>query len=571
MRALQPSPDAAMAVISEHARLSEAMLESLAAGVLCIDDKGLILRMNSAAAKLTGWPETEAIGRDLDEVLRQLVGSGQNTDEIVRLLLDRSGQSSILIHSAYTTPGAPVLTLSSKPMLGPAGDLQGMIISIAESSKKSDPTRIQTRHDMDSLTGLMNRQNFVRRLDTLIRDASASSRTHALLLLDMDQFKLINDLSGHRAGDALLQSLARQLAGEIHAGDTIARLGGDEFGVLLCNLEVTEATAVAQRLLSSVVSLRFAWDGRSYPVSASIGIVPITADVQSAVTAMSHADAALYAAKDAGRNRYHLYSANDDTLTLRHSEMEWAGRITRALEEGHFRLAAQRITPLNGIESGDHYEVLIRLFQDGKLVAPGLFIPAAERYGLMGKIDRWVVRTYLDYLEQNPEGAANLALCALNLSGHSLIDESFLEFISQQLSRPHVRPECLCFEVTETAAITNFSHATHFIEKVRARGCKFSLDDFGSGMSSFGYLRQLPVDYLKIDGIFVKDMDSDPVHSAMVNAINEIGHAMGKKTVAEFVANENILKKLEAMGVDYAQGYYLGQPQLLGSGQNTTT
>jgi diguanylate cyclase (GGDEF)-like protein len=566
MRALQPSPDAAMAGINEHARLSEAMLESLTTGILCTDDQGTVLRMNSAATKLTGWPETKATGRDLDEVLRPLVGTDQNTDQLVRLLLDRSGQSGIMVHRPGALPDAPTLTLSSTPMLHPTGQVQGMVISIIEQVNKTEVTGGAQIQDMDVLTGLLNRHGFVRRLERLIRDAGASSRTHALLILDLDQFKLINDFSGHRAGDALLQNLAQQLAGEIHTGDTIARLGGDEFGVMLCNLEIDEATAVARRLLSSVLSLQFTWDGRIYPLSASIGIVPITEDSGNAVAVMSHADAALYAAKDAGRNRYHLYSANDDTLSRRHGEMEWAGRITLALEQGQFRLATQRITPLGGAEKGDHYEVLIRLQQDDRLVAPGLFIPAAERYGLMGKIDRWVVSSYLDYLEQYPQAADNLALGALNLSGHSLVDESFLMFISQQLSRPHVRAECLCFEVTETAAITNFSRAKRFMEELRSRGCQFSLDDFGSGMSSFGYLRQLPVDYLKIDGLFVRDMDGDPVHSAMVKAINEIGHAMGKKTVAEFVANEQILDKLKGMGVDYAQGYYLDKPRLLGSG-----
>jgi diguanylate cyclase (GGDEF)-like protein len=431
---------------------------------------------------------------------------------------------------------------------------------VPSSMIASDDT---TPSGLDALTGLLDRRSFERRLDTLIHDAAASSRTHALILLDLDQFKLINDLSGHRAGDVLLQQLGQRLAQEVHKGDTIARLGGDEYGVLLSNVEANEATTVARRLLAAVQGMQFTWDGRIYPLSASIGIVPITECIETAALALSRADTALYAAKDAGRNRLHVYQPGDRELSRRHGEMEWVAQVHQALEQGLFRLAVQPITPLQGAREGAHYEVLLRMLHDGKLVAPGAFIAAAERYGVMSRVDRWVVNAFLDYLAQHPQEADELSLCSVNLSGASLCDEHFLDFLVQQLARPHVRPESLCFEVTETAAITNYTRAGRFIDDIHHLGCRFSLDDFGSGMSSFGYLRQIPVDYLKIDGLFVRDLDTDPVHCAMVRSINEIGHAMGKKTIAEFVANEAILRQLRDMGVDYAQGYYIGEPQLL--------
>ena len=455
-----------------------------------------------------------------------------------------------------------ILELSVTPLFHkglPTGHSVSLITLPAEmvQEEKEGPD------NQDTLTGLLNRHGLEKLMDTLILDASSSSRTHAFLMLDMDQFKLINDLSGHRAGDILLQQIGTQLVEAVHEGDRVARLGGDEFGILLSNVEASEAATVARRMLATVQSMQFTWDGRIYPLTASIGIVPITENTRQSKLAMSQADTALYAAKEAGRNRLHIYSRNDEAILRSNSEMEWAEKISQAMEKNLFRLAAQPIKPLTDDESGDHYEVLIRLQRGDEVVAPGEFLPAAERFGLMGKIDRWVVKAYLDYLEQQPEAAERLTLCSLNLSGASMADADFLGFLKEQISRPHVQPEKLCFEVTETVAITNLTHARRFIEEIHTHGCSFSLDDFGSGMSSFGYLRQLPVDFLKIDGIFVRDLESDPVHRAMVKAINEVGHAMGKKTIAEFVVNQQIIDLLKEMGVDYAQGYFISEPQLL--------
>ncbi len=557
---------------SANTGLPSVILDSLTIGVICTDDNGRIQHMNAAASRLTGFAQSHAEGLSLHDLLEKLTDDSQSTGELAKLLLNRNGQTSILAHRKYAEKFLPSLNLNSRPLVA-SGDnaLKGMVITVCENTSDAQIAQAREALDVDALTGLLNREGFSRRLETLILDANTSSRTHAMLILDMDQFKLVNDLSGHLAGDALLKRLAHQLAGEIHKGDTIARLGGDEFGFLLCNLEIDESMTVARRLMAAVQALQFTWDGRVYQLSASVGIVPINETCASAVSAMSKADSALYAAKDAGRNRSHVYTPDDDELTRRHSEMEWAGRIANAFDKGQFRLAAQAITPLLGHEKGEHYEVLIRLLDGDKLIAPGNFIPAAERYGLMGRIDRWVVKTFLDYLEHHPQAADSLCMSSINLSGPSLVDEDFRLFLIEQLERPHIRAEKICFEVTETAAITNFTHASHFIKTVRQLGCQFSLDDFGSGMSSFGYLRQLPVDYLKIDGVFVRDMENDQVHSAMVNAINEIGHAMGKKTIAEFVANKQILQKLEIIGVDYAQGYYLGEPKLLDMSRMAST
>jgi diguanylate cyclase (GGDEF)-like protein len=537
------------------------ILASLACGVVATDAAGRIQYLNRVAQHLTGNSDTPATGGELLQLLRPLAAEGENLDQIVRSLLGANGPQRVSLRRSDAAAGA--LELAATPMLDGNGHKLGTVITLTPAQPGAVQQQAAQNGNQDTLTGLLNRRGFEQRLDTLIMDAGSSSRTHALVMLDLDQFKLINDLSGHRAGDALLQQLARRLAQEVHKGDTIARLGGDEFGVLLSNVETSEAASIARRLLATVQTMQFTWDGRIYPLSASIGIVPITERTRRTALALSQADTALYAAKDAGRNRLHIYQPSDRELTRRHGEMEWVAQINQALEQGLFRLAIQPIAPLQVADEGAHYEVLLRMQRGTQQIAPGAFIAAAERYGIMSRVDRWVVNAFLDYLQNHPAEAAKLSLCALNLSGASLGDEQFLDFLMQQIERPHVRPESLCFEVTETAAITNYAHASHFIEVVHARGCRFSLDDFGSGMSSFGYLRQFPVDYLKIDGLFVRDLDSDPVHYAMVKSINEIGHAMGKKTIAEFVANEVILNKLRDMGVDYAQGYHIGEPRLL--------
>lgn len=417
----------------------------------------------------------------------------------------------------------------------------------------------------DSLTGLANRHAFEHRVHQALEIAREQNAEHALFYLDLDQFKIINDTCGHMAGDALLRQLSRILQTRVRRQDVLARLGGDEFGVLMEHCPLPDAMRVANSLCKAVNEYRFIWGDKTFQVGVSIGVVPIHAASDSLNSVLSAADSACYAAKDAGRNRAHLYAENDAELARRHGEMQWVTRINQALEDNRFQLAFQPIVPTGlGQLEGQHYELLLRMEDEsGQLVLPGAFLPAAERYHLAVKLDQWVVGTALDWLSAHPDHLDRLALCSINLSGHSLGDEELLGYLVKRLSSQRSLTGKICFEITETAAITNLYQALHFIHTLKNIGCRFALDDFGSGLSSFAYLKKLPVDFLKIDGIFVEDIAHDPVSLAMVSSINEIGHVMGMETIAEFVENDQILSQLRAIGVNYVQGYGIGKPRPL--------
>jgi diguanylate cyclase (GGDEF)-like protein len=415
----------------------------------------------------------------------------------------------------------------------------------------------------DALTGLVNRREFERRLERVLATAQTEGAEHALCYADLDQFKIINDTCGHIAGDALLRQLGTLLPTKIRKRDTLARLGGDEFGVLMEHCSLNQARRVANAMLRTLEDYRFIWNGNSFSIGASIGLVPITVNSTSITYLLSAADSACYAAKERGRHRISIYREGDEELAKRQGEMQWAARLPRALETNRFRLYYQPIRALNGVHSsGDHYELLLRMEdEEGQLILPGAFLPAAERYGFSNKLDRWVIRLAFDWLQKHNQQLDQLALCSINLSGHSLGEDAFLEDLVTLVKQSQIPPQKICFEITETAAITNLSNATRFIKTLKARGCQFALDDFGSGLSSFAYLKNLPVDFLKIDGLFVKDIANDPLDLALVKSINDIGHVMGKKTIAEFVENKAVREKLEAIGVDYGQGFSIGRPR----------
>ena len=387
---------------------------------------------------------------------------------------------------------------------------------------------------------------------------------HALFFIDLDQFKVINDTCGHLAGDHLLRELVAALNPIIRQGDTLARLGGDEFGVLLENCALSKASGVADLILKRVNDFQFKWEKTSFTIGASIGVVPIDQHTSSITILMTDADAACYIAKNQGRNRIHIYSAGDEEVASHHGEMNWVTRIQEALKNDKFMLMAQTIAPLGRNVNTDHthYEVLIRMIdEDGSLIPPNNFLGVAERYNLSPAIDRWVVHNTFEWLQKNPEHLETLELCSINLSGNTLSDDSFSEYLLQEFKTYKIPSDKICFEITETAAIANLEVAQRFIDSFRNNlNCKFSLDDFGSGLSSFAYLRTMPVDFLKIDGVFVRDITLDPINLAMIKSINEIGKIMGKKTIAEFVENENTLKQLQLIGIDYAQGYYISKP-----------
>jgi len=418
----------------------------------------------------------------------------------------------------------------------------------------------------DALTGLLNRFEFEVRLHRLLEDARLEQSTHALVYIDLDQFKIVNDTCGHIAGDELLRQLSALLVTRIRSHDTLARLGGDEFGLLLeyCNPEYT--IGIANALLKSVQDFRFVWGDRNFVIGASIGVVIIDQNSGNMTDVMRAADAACYNAKDAGRNRVHVVQENDVAIASRYGEMQWINKINDALDTDRFVLYGQRIITLQNTtaQQSDMFEILVRMKDtNGELIPPGAFIPAAERYNIMISLDRWVIREVMSWLAQNRHVLPNLGKCSINISGSSIGHPDFLDYIKQQLKTPNVDARHICFEITETSAVTNLTQATKFIDELKILGCSFALDDFGCGLSSFAYLKNLQVDYLKIDGMFVRDIVDDPIDRAMVKSINEIGHVMGKKTIAEFVENDGVLALLRNIGVDYVQGYGIEEPILL--------
>jgi diguanylate cyclase (GGDEF)-like protein len=419
----------------------------------------------------------------------------------------------------------------------------------------------QTSHD--TLTGLINRGEFEARLEHAVSSAREHGAIHAVCFLDIDQFKLVNDSGGHEAGDQLLRQLGDHLKNKMRDRDTFARLGSDEFALLLGNCSLDNAMEVARELLRSVQSFRFFSLGKSFAISCSIGLVSINRHSESVTTVLSHADAACHTAKGLGRNRIYVFQTPEDGGKLRPAGTSWATRITQSLEDQRFRLFYQPIVPLGGERRDQprYYEVLLRMVQDnGDMVLPMAFIPAAERHNLMQVIDRWVVEAaFADYRRLTDAGfTTNDCVFSINLSGSSLCDERLPKFLEYQFSTYQVPPHRICFEITETAVVTNLTQALNLMQHQKRIGCRFMLDDFGSGLSSFTYLKNLPVDGIKIDGAFVKDMVANSMDAAMVEAINKIGHVMGLTTVAEYVEDSAVMQKLREIKVDYVQGNWIG-------------
>ncbi len=456
-----------------------------------------------------------------------------------------------------------VYSLNATPKFNSDGDFlgyRGTGRDVTDARRLSDELSFQATHD--ALTGLIVRTEFEKRTRRVLETARSSQVEHALCYLDLDQFKIINDTCGHMAGDELLRQLGRLLSSTVRKRDTLARLGGDEFAVLMEHCTLEQAYRVADDMRAAVAGFHFVWEDKVLRVGVSIGLVPITGISANVTAILSAADSACYTAKEKGRNRVHVYRLDDTDLTRRHGEMQWVGRINLALEDNRFELWSQPIVPVTQVTGeGENFELLLRLIDErGDLVPPGAFLPAAERYSLAVKLDQWVVDTALKWLARNPQRLKDLHLCCINLTGASLVDSEFPMFVKAQLEHFKVPARNICFEVTETAAVANLTQATAFMSALREQGCHFALDDFGSGLSSFAYLKTLPVDYLKIDGSFVSDIVDDDVDAAVVRSINDLGQVMGKTTIAEFVENGAILNKLRDAGVDYAQGYGVGRP-----------
>lgn len=547
----------------------QVTLESIGDGVITTDMQGRIDYLNPVAEELTGWTNAEAAGRQLSDVFQVW---DENThkplpDPVQRCLSDQNStrHSEDLVLTDRERRREFSIELTSSPIRNHAGKAIGVVLVLHDVTMLRNMARQmahQARHD--SLTGLINRGEFETRLEQAMHSARAGQTQHALCYLDLDQFKIVNDTCGHIAGDELLRQLTAHMQSRVRGTDTLARLGGDEFGILLQHCPIGQASETADTLREVVKKFRFAWDDKVFEIGASIGVVPINTDSGSIVDVLSAADSACYVAKDLGRNRIHVYQPEDSALTQRHGEMQWVHRVSRALGENRFRLLFQPAMPLHAGEPEGYGEILVRMVdEDGKLVQPMAFIPAAERYQMMPALDRWVLEAALHALREKSATLCGSGICAVNLSGQSLCDDHFLASVVELLDRVQVDPRRLCFEITETAAIANLARATHFLSVLQAKGCRFALDDFGSGLSSFMHLKHLPVDFLKIDGSFVRDMEKDPVDAAMVEAINRIGHVMGIRTIAEAVENNFALERLRALGVNFAQGSIVADPQTL--------
>ena len=555
------------ALFEEKERL-RVTLSCIGDAVITTDIFGNVTYLNPVAETMTGWTSQEANGLPLPDVFH-IVNSETNetVSNPVELVLQNKQTVGLPLNTLLIQRSGDTFPIedSAAPIRDQHGEIMGAVLvfhDVTHAHTMAAEMTYQASHD--ALTGLINRREFERRLEHALQTAQQEDEQHTLLYLDLDQFKIVNDTCGHIAGDELLRQLTSVMHADLRSNDTLARLGGDEFGLLLENCASGTALRVAELLRQTVHEFRFVWQDRVFTVGASIGLVTFSDAKETLGDILRKADAACYLAKDKGRNRIQIYTADDTRLAQRHGEMGWVGRIQRALEEHRFVLYAQKILALeDSPDAGEHYEVLLRMLdEDGKLIPPMAFIPAAERYGLMPQIDRLVVATaFAQYRRRHPPGSA-LGTCAINLSGASVCDESFHKFVADQFDLYKIPPAGICFEITETSAIANLAQATALICQLKDLGCRFSLDDFGSGMSSFAYLKHLPVDYLKIDGGFVKDMIEDPIDHAMVEAINHIGHVMKIETIAEFVENEAVLVALRRVGVDYAQGYGIEKPYL---------
>ncbi|MEM7018498.1 MAG: EAL domain-containing protein [Pseudomonadota bacterium] len=527
-------------------------------------DDGSVVSINKTWLDLTGYSRDELSSYEdwlmvahKDETSRGLLLDGKET---LYRIQERTIGDEMLI---TTKAGEQRVWQFSAAPLGNMPDGRKLIITMAtdmtEAERLSSELTYQASHD--SLTDLVNRREFERRLRHLLEIARQNTAVqHALCYLDLDQFKIINDTCGHLAGDELLRQLGNLLQRRVRKSDTLARLGGDEFGVLMESCSLEQAHRVADLLRKAIEEFRFLWEDKVFNLGVSIGLVPIGQTSGTVSDVMSLADSACYVAKESGRNRIYTYQENDAEMIRRHGEMQWALKIPQAIEKGSFSLYMQPIVPVDERpETGRHFELLVRMETgDGGFVKPDVFLSAAERYNLSTRLDTWIVEQSIIWVKEN---LSDIALCGINLSGLSLGEQSFLDFVTECMQRHDVPPSKICFEITETAAIENMSKASQFIKTLKGLGCQFALDDFGSGLSSFAYLRNLPVDFLKIDGIFIKDLVDNQIGQAMVRSINEIGHIMGKKTVAEFVESRGILEQLQELGVDYAQGYYVGPPR----------
>ena len=536
----------------------EALFAQTPSASFELDEEGRVTRASECAARSLGMQLPEVLGRAFTEL--HVEDDRERVERLGARARERRGNLHSLEARLCRRDGSTLWVREVARAIGaPAGPLLVVCEDVSEARDLAERLHHQSRHD--ALTELVNRGEFERRLVRATRTAREQGANHAVCYLDLDQFKVVNDTCGHAAGDELLRRVARMLLDRVRARDTLARLGGDEFGLLLEHCPLEQAEQVAHDILAMLSEFRFSWDGNRFSIGASIGVVPI-AGLVDANAVLEAADHACYAAKEGGRNRVHVYHDADTVVSERRSQMRSIATVVAALDEDRLELAFQPITSTGQPRPRRRGELLVRLRDsDGTQVPPGAFLPAAERYDMVGRIDRWVVAAACRWLATVVAEFEDDEFCCINLSGQSIGDPALLSVIEENLQRHAVPARAVCFEVTETAAIARLEQAIEMMHTLRARGCRFALDDFGTGLSSFAYLKSLPVDYVKIDGVFVRRIAEDATDRAIVRAINEVAHSMGKQTIAEFVESAAALENLRRIGVDYAQGYHLGRPE----------
>lgn len=552
----------------QQERWFSAILESAGDGIIATDRNNFIRFMNPVAEILTGWKEKDIQGANIKEILKLYDDKTSLAIEIPKVPDTRS-EFPLFFDSVHliNKQGAIIhIEGSVAQILEPDKNIIGQVFvfqDITDIQRMTETITYQASHD--SLTGLINREEFFLKLEGALDRVRGSGTRHGFIFLDLDKFHVVNDLCGHIAGDELLRQVSEDIKAVVPEGKSIGRLGADEFGILIDDIGMQDAQATAQKLLQTI-QRTFLWQKNSFKITASIGIVPIDEDCKDFYNILAAADDACYFAKQEGGNRIKQYDTTDYQFLKRRGEMQWISQLTTALEENRFVLYSQTILALDSSKAyGNKAEILLRLKDpDGKLVPPSDFIPAAERYNFMPAIDRWVIKETVEFIRKlTASGAKPEIIYCINVSGASIADETLFDYISNVFNLSGVDPKLFCFEITESTAIENLSHALAFIKNLKQLGSTFALDDFGNGFSSFANLKSLPVDFLKIDGSYVKDIVQDPIDYTLVESVNKIGHAMGMKTIAEFVQSVEIIELLKKMGVDYGQGYSISKPEPL--------
>jgi diguanylate cyclase (GGDEF)-like protein/PAS domain S-box-containing protein len=555
---------AAEAALDWERERAEITLSSIGEAIVTTDADGRVAYLNPTAERLFAASASAARGQPLDTLFTLIANKTGERDcsFLDRIFAGGSADLGTETHKLIRDDGSAIaISLVGAP-LREAGEVRGAALVFHDMTREQEYiARLSWQASHDALTNLANRRAFEGRLGSALAGLDQRAATHALMFLDLDQFKLVNDTCGHAAGDRLLQQVCVALAGELRDRDLLARLGGDEFGVLMGDCTPEAASDMAERLRRSVEEMPFVWSGRPFSVSVSVGLVLVSQADTTLEDALRAADVACYMAKEKGRNRVQAHAPGDSEIEELVGGMAWVQRIRAALDEDRFCLYAQEIVPLADDDGRTHVELLVRLRDEkGEVVSPSCFIPPAERYGLMPLIDRWVVHHAFLALEARDRTGTPVDTCAINISGTSFGDPGFIDFVRDRLADHRIAPRSICFEITETSAIANLSTATAFIGALRKLGCRFALDDFGSGMSSFSYLKHLPVDYLKIDGGFVRDMLTDRSDRAMVEMIHHVGQVMGKVTIAEAVESSAIAEVLSEIGIAYGQGFGIARP-----------